>query len=525
MPAKKSPAAGPAVIKPAVTKAKAPPKTSAPKPKLPATAKKPAATKKILTLKPKKNPKNLDRLYIPGMTENIDGYDAGIAEWLFASGMTIQVDKNWTAKPGDIITVGKLVNPTTVEPVAVKRLEPGEEERSYFFFSASKEDLPDGPHALVYVVHYQGGPQYDLSYALEVIVKTDLPAGDDDDQIEPGHSGLDFSVSEKTIVQGNAHDVKVTVQPYENLNPTDKITLHWGHVSITQQVAGKLVPTVIPVTYQDIIDGGDSDSFEVWFEALDLVHNISTPGSKSIFVSVNLDTSKPDGPTLVDAGPFGYVDLEVLAERPLELEMRVPANIGMKGDMYDVTCRFYPPKGGVKVVHKFATIETAGRPRSVFFDYLDVRAAAEGRIDTSFVLRRSSPPFEIYSKKTTAQVLGSIVRLEAPYIENYPDDVIADNPDAVIADIPYYAWRQPTDKISLILRYVRSLNDVVVHIDTQVVGPSVPSGAPVKRLINREHLQLFKGLRPEIYYVISTGFTEARAVDLNESLRRVLAIL
>lgn len=521
MAAKKTPTASKVPAKPAT--AKAPAKAIA-KPKPAATPKKTAAAKNLLKLTPRKNPKNLDRLYIPGMSEDVDGYDAGIAAWLFAFGMTIQVDKNWNAKPGDVITVGKLINPTTVETLAIKKLEPGEETHNYYFFSADQKDLPDGPHALVYVVHYQGGPQYDMSYVLETFVKTDLPAGDDQDQVEPGHSGLHFSVSETVIVPGNAQSVNVTVQPYENLNPTDKIILHWGQVVITQQVAGAVGPTVITVTYQDIVDGGDSDHFQVWFEVLDLVGNVSTPGSASLFVSVTLDSSRPDGPALVNAGPVGYVDLEVLDEKPLQLQMFTPSNIGFRDDIYDVTCRFYPPKGGVKVVHKFVPITTPGRPYSVLVDYLDVRAAAEGHIDTSFVLRRGSAPFEIYSKKTTAQVKGSIVRLLDPHVEDYPNDHIADNPANVIASIPYYAWRQQTDKISLILRYVRALNDVIVHIDTQVVGPSIPAGAPVRRVLSREQLQLFKGTRPEFYYVISTEFTKARAVDLNESLRRILTI-
>lgn len=523
MATQKTPAVAKETAKPASVKAKASLKTTA-KPKSPAPPKKAATAKNLLKLKPNKNPKNLDRLYIPGMSEDVDGYDAGIPAWLFASGLTIQVDKNWDAKVNDVITVGKLIDSTTVEILAIKTLKPGDEALNHHFFAADQKDLPDGPHALVYVVHYQGGAQYDISYALETYVKTDFPAGDDKDQIEPGHSGLHFSVSETTITPGNAHGVKVTVQPYENLNPTDRIILHWGHVIISQQVAGAIHPTVISVTYQDIVDGGDSDRHEVWFEAIDRVGNVSTPGSASVKVKVALDTSRLDGPVLVNAGPPGYVDLEVLEERSLEAQMFTPPTIGFKDDIYDVTCRFYPPKGGVKVVHKFVPITAPGRPYSVFFDYLDVRAAAEGRIDTSFVLRRGSAPFEIYSKKTTAQVKGSIVRLEAPFIEGYPTDHIGDNPEHVIASIPYYAWRQPTDKISLILRYVRSLNDVIVHIDTQVVGPSIPAGAPVRRVIDRAQLQMFKGYSPELYYVISTGFTKARAIDLNESLRRTITI-
>lgn len=524
MPAKKSPAAGTPATKNTAAKTKASPKTTT-KPKAPATPEKNAAPKTLLKLKPKKNPKNLDRLYIPGMTEGIEHYDAGLPAWLFAFGLTIQVDKNWNAKPGDRITVGKLISPTVVEPLAIKTLEPGEELHNHYFVAVDQKDLPDGPYALVYLVHYEGGTQYDMSYPLETLVKTDLPAGDDDDQMEDGHSGLHFSVSESVIVPANAHNVKVTVQPYKNLNPTDKIILHWGHVIITQQVAGVTSPTVIAVTYQDIVDGGDSLRYEVWFEVIDLVGNPSTPGSASVFVSVTLDESGHDGPVLVNAGPQGYVDLEVLAENDLKMLVRTPSDVGSRDDMYDVTCRFYPPKGGLKVVHKFVPITTAGIAYSVSFDYLDVRAAAGGRIDTSFVVRKSSAPFEIYSKKTTAQVKGSIVRLQAPFIEKYPTDIIHDDPEHVICCIPYYAWRHATDQISLILRYVLSLGNVVVHLDKQVVGPSIPAGEPVRRVITREHLQMFKGLKPEIYYVITSGFTKARAIDLNESLRRVLTIM
>ncbi|MGF6093985.1 hypothetical protein [Pseudomonas sp. 18175] len=524
MAAQKPPAATKAAAKPTTSKAKAAPKTPA-KPKPVSAPKKPATAKNLLKLKLKKNPKNLDRLSIPGMTENVDGYDGGIPAWLFESGLTFRVDKNWKAKVGDVITVGKLITPTTIEPLAVKKLVAGEEAHNFYFFSTEQKNLPDGPHALVYAVSYGDGSGDDLSYVLEVFVRTELPAGDDDDQVKPGHSGIDFSVSETVIVPGNAHTVKVTVQPYKNVHPLDKIILHWGHVIITQPVAGAINPTVIPVTYQDIVDGGDGKRNEVWLEIIDLVGNVSTPGSAGIFVSVTLDTSKPDGPIPVNAGPSGYIDLEVVDEKPLELQMFTPSNIGLRNDIYDVTCRFYPPKGGIKVVHKYVPITTAGRPVSAFFDYLDVRAAAEGRIDTSFVLRRGAAPFEIYSKKTTAQVKGSIVRLADPSIEGYPSDVIGDDPEHVIASIPYYAWRHAADKISLILRYVRALNDVIVHIDTQPVGLSIPDGAPVRRVITRAQLQMFKGYRPELYYVIDTGFTKARAVDLNESLRRVITII
>ena len=523
MSAKKNQPAVP-VKQPTATKAAAK-QTSAVTPKAPAKPKAVTSAKGSLKADKKRTPKNLDRLYIPGMSENVPGFDAGIPKWLFESGVTIQVDKNWVAAPGDIISVGKLDSAGTVVVFATKELTADDIKLNNYFFSASSQDLPDGKNALVYVVHYAGGAQYDQSYPLEVLVKTDIPAGDDQDQIEPGHSALKFSLSETVIVPGNAsRGVTVTLQLYPNLNPTDRIILHWGSVIITQQVGGAVKPTVITVTYQDIVEAGDSDRLLVWLEVIDLVGNISTPGSASMPVSVNLDVTKYDGPVIVNAGPLGYVDLEVLNEQPLEVQMYTPPTVGLKDDLYDVMFRSYPPKGGVKVVHQFVPIRIAGRPVSAFFDFLDVRAAAEGRLEISFVLRKAAPPFEIYSKKTTAEVKGSIFRLEAPTVEGYPDDHIHDNPEHVIVNIPYYAWRQPTDRISLILRYVKSLNDIILHIEEKEVGPSWPERSPVQRLLERVQLQQFKGYRPELYYVISTGFTQARAVDLNESLRRALTI-
>ena len=515
MPAKKTTAA----------KTPSPKKATAPR-KSPAKANAVAAEDGLLKLPKNNNPKNLDRLYIPGMSENVKGYDAGIPAWLFASGMTVQVDKNWDAKPNDIITVGRLLDDNTVQVLGIKQLKPGEEQQSFYYFVMDQDGLDDGPHALVYVVHYEGGSTYDRSYPLLTLVKTDVPAGADNDQIEPGHSELRFSLSETVIVPANAaRGVKVTCQPYPNANPSDQIILHWGQVVITQPIGGLIQPTVITVTYQDILDAGDSDRLSVWFEVIDVVGNISTPGSATLYVSVNLDMTKYDGPSLVNAGPPGFIDLEVLNEQPLEVQVITSATEGKEHDTYDVMFRAYPPKGGVKVIHKFTPVQRPGRPQSVFFDYLDVRAAAEGRIETSFVLRKSTEePFERYSKKTYVDVKGSIVRLEAPEVEGYPGDHIGDDPEHVIVSIPYYAWRQPTDEIALILRMVVNLNEVIVHIETQTVGASWPAGSPVKRLLYRDALQKFQGYRPELYYVISTGFTRARAIDLNESLRRVLTI-
>lgn len=485
-----------------------------------------AAMNNLVTLTPQDNPKNLDRLYIPGASESVDGHDAGVAKWLFKSGLTIVVYKNWNAQPGDIITFGILISSTTVEALAIKKLEPGEEAQDSYYFAVDQNDLPDGSYALVYLVHYQGGPDYDMSYALVTQIKTELPAGDDNDQIEDGHSELIFSLSETTLVPDNASEgVICTVQPYPNMHPKDQIILHWGSVIITQTVAGKDKPTDIEVTYSDIVQAGDSHRLLVWFEVTDQVGNIPTPSSANAYVSVLLDVTKEQGLAIVNAGPQGYIDLELVDEKPVEVQVITNENVGPNGSLYDVEFRAYPPNGGVLVQHAFVTITKAGQPHSVFIPYPTVLAAAEGRMAVSFVLRRTSlQPLTVYSVKLYTMVRGRVSRLESPFAENYLDDTIADDPAHIVVQIPYYGWRQPTDRILLILRYVRALNDVILFEEAKEVGIHWPENGPVKRLIYRKDLQKFKGYRPEFYYVILTNFTRARAINLHESLRRVLTV-
>jgi len=127
----------------------------------------PTKNSKPATTKPKKpspvKPKFLDTLRVPGMSPAFAGYDGGIPLWLLARGLTVSVDKNWPAKPGDKIEVLSIVG---MKVLAEKTLEPGEEARSSFSFAISDSDLPNGDLILGYRVWYTGGPSNDLSYPL-----------------------------------------------------------------------------------------------------------------------------------------------------------------------------------------------------------------------------------------------------------------------------------------------------------------------------------------------------------------------
>ena len=467
-------------------------------------------------------PKKLDQLKIPGMTTPVPGYDGGVFQALLNFGLTVQVDKNWNASTGDVIT---LVTMPDLKPLATKKLEPGDEQSNSFFFTIDKSHLPDGEIRLGYEVRLfeQEPPQY--SNPLSVLIKTDLPGGVDKDHVEPGHSELKFSLSTKTVYpQDASRGVKATFQPYPNMHRQDVIYLAWGDVLIPQQVAGVGQETTIQITHGQLVDAGDGINLPVEFKVVDIVGNESVLWSNTIGVLVDLDGSKLDPPAFITDGPQGYIELERLNGDPQKTECYSRASEGLEGDMYDITVRAYPPMGGVVVYRDFKVIERAGAAEYFFVPYHVVRAAAGGKLEASFVLRRLNDRPDLFSKKIFAQVVGSIVRLEAPFFQNYLNHKVNPIPDSAVVEIPWYDWRKPTDHLTLIMRQPIPGQETIVHSERRLVGSTWPSGSPVKRLIYREALEKFEGYTPELYYVYEPAETRTRSMDLNESIRQPVEI-
>ncbi len=468
-------------------------------------------------------PKQLDRVRIPGMTLNIPGYDGGVGDWLLTAGLTVVVDKNWLAAPGDEIIIVRM---PALEQLATFQLKDGDQTANYYFFSIERNKLPDGEVRLGYVVHYNGGGE-DASNTLSVLVKTDFPGGKNTNPPLPGmgHSALKFTLSTTIVDPPDAiRGVTVTVKSYPSMHGSDKIHFSWGNLLVIQPVAGVGLDTVFTLTHAQLIEGGDGDDLLVGFFLVDWVGNVSTDRSADTTVQVNLDSTKLESPAIITNDPPGTIDIERLNNQDLPIEMYNSATVAPKGSLYDIDFRAYPPNGGVIVHRDFELVTTAGRPVQHNVPYGVVRAAAGGRVEIKYVLRKQNPPADLYSRTTSAKVFGSIIRLEAPYFDKFPNHIVFPIPNSAVVDIPWYPWRLPTDQHTVILRYVRGLNDVVVFSETQQVGPSWPDGAPVKRLIYRQDLERFAGYEPELYYVVESLLVQARAVDLNESLRQTVRI-
>jgi hypothetical protein len=470
-------------------------------------------------------PKQLPRLSIPGMTDNVDGYDGGIPAWLIVAGLSIQVDNHWFANAGDIINIVLMPAMTLL---ATKQVQPGEEQHHSYFFSVPREKLPEGELRLGYVVNYKGSEDdYEASYPISVLVKTDVPGGEDLNPLEPGHSELKFTLSTVEVSPPDAaKGVSAIVQPYPNMHPSDRIHFQWGSLTIEQKVAGVGQATLIMINHAQIIKAGDSDGLLAGFYIVDLVGNASSPRSRDTRVMVALDSAQRDGPFIQSDDQPGYIDIERLNGEHLSVGMYTPATIGRTGDGYVLTFKAYPPLGGEVVHRRIEMISRAGTATYHQVPYSKVRAAAGGRVEISYELIRADDLVNQVSKRTFAEVVGSVVRLQAPFFEKYPEDIVVIEKSLVV-NIPWYDWRKPTDTLTLILRYVKSLNEIILYSVTKPVGTFWSDGQPVQWALNGADIEPFIGYAPDLYFVYESksASVRARSVDLNESLRRQVQIL
>ncbi|MHA6575598.1 hypothetical protein [Pseudomonas yamanorum] len=477
-------------------------------------------TKKAKTSEAK--PKFLDQLFIPGMSPGFGNYDGGIPLRLLTHGLTVIVYKNWATKPKDKIQV---VSMPGLNVLAEKTLMPGEEADDSFAFAIPSSSLPEGSVMLGYVVHYEGGPGSDTSNPLNVRVKKTSPAGNDKNQIIPGHSELHLKPNYLEIREFQSRLVKVTVDPYPNMDSGDLIALKFGNYNAPrQQVSGVGKQTEITISRDGVVEAGNGNSRLVSFSVADLVGNVSTPRSGSISVLIDLDRATLAAPIFNTQDVAGFIDLERLDGKPLHVQLYLPPFQGPTGHTYYVTYRGYPKLGGIVLEEKYIPIEHEGREEDFFIPNEKVRACAGGRVEVSYQLLKTNYPPR-FSKFATAQVVDAIVRLQAPFFLQHTNHVLNPiPPDGGAVEIPWYAWRNPTDKIELILRHVLpGSNEVTLYTDRFTVG-NVPEGIPIRRLIPYKELLKFNRLTPELYYVYEPEQFLNATADINESERQVVQI-
>ena len=469
-------------------------------------------------------PKFLDLLRIPGMSPAFKGYDGGIPLWLIEKGLSVTVDKNWQAKAGDKIEVITFIG---MHVLADKTLEPGEEDRSSYSFSIPRSSLPDGDAILGYRVTFSGGTANELSYPLTVRIKTTLPGGKDKDLINPGHSELIHQLSDVEIREIQAgRGVTIKFWPYPDMDEDDVIECQAGSLFVPpQKVAGVGLYTEIKLNRDQLIEVRNGSNRLVSFQVRDVVGNLSTPRSKNISVLVEIGSAGLPAPIFTTQQFQGLIDLEQLNGQPLHIELFTYGWDGPVGYTYFATYRGYPKLGGVVLHEQYIPITEAHKGHDFYVPNEKVQACAGGKVELSFILF-DGLEVKGYSKIASAAVVDAIVRLRPPFLVRYPNHVVNPIPrDGAAVEIPWYAWRKPTDQILLLLLYViPGSNELITHEDLFTVG-NVAAGVPIRRLIPYEALLKFDGLKPDLYYVYKpAAVLKQHTTSIDESIREVVAI-
>lgn len=245
-----------------------------------------------------------------------------------------------------------------------------------------------------------------------LLIKLDRPGGVDPDPETDISEGLQAPLVPEEIARfgvGPEHlaaGVEVTIPPFYNRSPVQRITLYWGGVAVRQQVLtdDPLAPVVITVPAAIILEAGNSMALPLFYEVHDEVNNWSghSPGT---LVKVVVRAGDLPAPEVLDAVD-GFLDVAALDSRPARVEVQTPAPDFAPGDV--VRLHWDGVDGDGNPVVETLDLEVEGADGLVFEvanqKVLDI---LHGRARVAYELRRSGVRTGL-SEQITVHVIGEV---------------------------------------------------------------------------------------------------------------------
>lgn len=201
---------------------------------------------------------------------------------------------------------------------------------------------------------------------IQLLVKLTRPGGHDDNA-NPGHSKLIFSIPQEILDGGIDKDnvaagVPLTIKPYPNMAVGDVIQVTWGGVFVlsdplTQDQVDGTTPIVVLISEAVIREAGDSDGvgLDVAFEVYDIADNRSEDWSVPQRVVVAVDATRILAPMLKDA-VNNVLDLDALGDKTGKAQIWAIAPDFQVGDTIILNVKGTPLEGSP------INIEISGKP-------------------------------------------------------------------------------------------------------------------------------------------------------------------
>ncbi|MFJ5238080.1 Ig-like domain-containing protein [Pseudomonas neuropathica] len=372
-------------------------------------------------------PLQIDPVYIADMTQPVMNGDGGINLATFENseaGIFSIIDPYPGMGAGDEIEV--FWNDNVIFELKIK---PEDVDERLFFFLPTTEIAPGYSECYCQVTR-SGEPLPDNpSAVLTLLVKLNLPAGEDEEQHLPWHSHLDIVGLPQDVIDNgvskewSSKGVPITIKRYREMTVRDVIWVRWGSVLLTPHVvteaeADGTQEIVITASPGDILTAGDGNSLPIRYEIHDEVWNWCEKWSKETTVQVDAGAARLD-PAIFEDADDRELHLDQLDHQATNLLIRLEINKEFTtGDTIIINVAGV---GGTGTAPRTLTEEvTVGKlPYILEFPipFAFVSLFATGTLDGSYVLHKKSDGSKLYSKRTFVKVIGNPALLPAPIIE------------------------------------------------------------------------------------------------------------
>ncbi|MBH3443259.1 Ig-like domain-containing protein [Pseudomonas moraviensis] len=448
-------------------------------------------------------------IYFAGMTRPVEDADGGINLGTFEefeAGIYSLIDPYPGMGAGDEILV--LWNGKVIHQLKVKAEEVNER---LFFFLPTAEIAP-GYSECYYQVTRLGEPlPDDPSVALKLLVKLDLPAGEDEEQHLPWHSHLDMvGLPEDVIDNGVSEDwantgVPLTIKHYRGSRARDVIWVRWGstllapHV-VTQGEAEGTQEIVIIALPADILTAGDSSSLPIRYEIHDEVWNWCEKWSKETRIPVDAGASRLD-PAFFEDADDGELHLDQLDHQATNLLIRLETNKEFTtGDTIVINVAGVGSTGTApRTLTEEVTVGNLPYILEFPIPFAFVSLFATGTLDGSYVLRKEDGSPLLYSKRTFVKVIGNPALLPAPMIEEVIGAILPGDSKTATVRITYPSLKTG-DTINMIWEGTKSDGNGYVYEEPYDVSSNDQQTGFIYIYVMNEHILALINGSLKLYY-------------------------
>ncbi|WP_456022441.1 Ig-like domain-containing protein [Pseudomonas protegens] len=406
------------------------------------------------------------------------------------------------------------------------KIKPEDVNERLFFFLPTTEIAPGYSECYCQVTR-SGEPLPDNpSAVLTLLIKLNLPAGEDEDQHLPWHSHLDIVGLPQDVIDNgvskewSSKGVPMTIKHYREMTVRDVIWVRWGSVLLTPHVVTEaeadgtqeIIITALP---GDILTAGDSNSLPIRYEIHDEVWNWCEKWSKETTVQVDAGAARLD-PAIFEDADDGELHLDQLDHQATNLLIRLEINKEFTtGDTIVINVAGV---GGTGTAPRTLTEEvTVGNlPYILEFPipFAFVSLFATGTLNGSYVLHKKSDGSKLYSKRTFVKVIGNPALLPAPIIEEVIGAILPGDSKTATVKIAYPSLKTG-DTINLIWEGTKSDGNAYLHEEPYDVSSNDEQAGFTYIYVMNEHILPLNNGSLKLYYRVYND--DAADYGLSES--------